>query len=460
LEVVKDKIEYEWVENLWQFKELDSYVIDKPFMFYLTFITEMLYYKDAEFRSSKSYESNFLDFKVLSTIYSQKNNLEFLIFSLDFIKQLESHRDPILWEGESLREILRQVLQNKRDTNQLFVLYHALAYSFQEESAENLYDYIRVVRNLIANTPDNSRREWPRLMSSLQSLITEMNVYEILAQDVDNLVGFNVEQRKEEIFKAKLIIDYPDFKKEIFKIEDDKYLAGHITNLLLAPFVLNETDFASDNLETTKYEVTKLAELANIYKCYKEFAKDDFRTVFGNLLISKIYYQTADSRLNCVGNYDTHPGMIMFAKQYAKSTNKNLEQFIISVQRDFINSMSTAYVDFTEIRNVKYQLYMYYIIGQRIYKDSYYDFFKNGNLNFGWLRKENGYKSHFSDGIDECPRFSIVNPIFQVYNQQFRYSLGLNPNNTISIEMIGGNKKRDAFRLIEEWASAEELATN
>jgi hypothetical protein len=81
LETVKDKIEYDWVDNLWEYRDANSYIIDSPFMAYLSFLTEMLYYKNAQTRA-KSYENNFLDFRVLKDIYSKEDNLKFLIFPL------------------------------------------------------------------------------------------------------------------------------------------------------------------------------------------------------------------------------------------------------------------------------------------------------------------------------------------------------------------------------------------
>ncbi len=50
LEQVKDKIEYAWVDNLWQYRDEESFVIDEPFMEFLSFITEMLYFKQGEYR--------------------------------------------------------------------------------------------------------------------------------------------------------------------------------------------------------------------------------------------------------------------------------------------------------------------------------------------------------------------------------------------------------------------------
>lgn len=455
LEEVKDKIEYSWVENLWDFRDYNSFIIDRPFMSYLSFVTEMIYYQGAEFRSANAYESNFLDLNVLSSIYSKRENIEFLIFSLDFLKDIKNHTTKILWDGASLKDILQQILQGKRDIAQWLIFYNVLAYNFEKKPTENLYDYIRVIRNLIENTADISRREWPRLIASLQSLISDQNVYEILKDDSDKLIGFNIDQRKEEVFKAKLFNNHSGCKVEIFKIEDHKYLRGRIITLLLAPFAVDESQFNNDRLEVVNYDENKLIELINIFDCYKEMGKNNFRDIFGNLLVTNVYYQTNDSRLNCMVNYQQHPGTIMLAKKYAENnSNLNLQQFVEKIQKEFITSLTNAYNSFDEIRNVKQQLYTYYIISERLYDRKFHDFFKNGNLNFGWLSKENGYKSQFANGIDQCIRFSFKNPIFQVYNQQFRYSLGINWNNTLEIEKIRENKKKKPLELIQEWASS------
>jgi len=74
-------------------------------------------------------------------------------------------------------------------------------------------------------------------------------------------------------------------------------------------------------------------------------------------------------------------------------------------------------------------------------------------LNFGWLAKETGYKSLFTKGIKDCQFFSNTNPIFQVYNQQFRYNLGINNNNTLDEEVIGIGNKKNTFKLLIDWAN-------
>ena len=72
------------------------------------------------------------------------------------------------------------------------------------------------------------------MISSLQNLISDQNVYELLSklEDENLLVGFNVDQRKEEIYKSKLFLLYPTFQNDIFKIEDNENFSGNISNIL------------------------------------------------------------------------------------------------------------------------------------------------------------------------------------------------------------------------------------
>lgn len=455
LEKVKDKIEYEWVDNLWEYRQKDSFIIDSPFMAYLSFVTEMLYYRNATFRV-KSHEDNFLDFRVLKDVYSVEENLNFLIFSYDFINEVKGYNENVLWEGESLQSlhgILKDILNNKRDTNQLFVYFLTLLYRFEGKSEENLSDFIRVVRNLIKNTDDNSRREWPRLISSLQNLISDKNVYIVLSelQDENMLIGFRVDQRKEEIFKGKLIQEFSEFKSLIFEIEDHKNFKGNITNILLALFFDLESKFEENELESLFYDDEHLNLLKEIFESYKEISQNEFNDIRGNLLITTAYSRTYETRLVC-SDLRKHPATLLFAKRYAKS-NLDLTNYIVKIQKNFILTLAKKIEDFSKIRQVKFQLYLYYIISERIYHQSYIQFFKNQNFNFGWLSKETGYKSLFSNGIEDCNYFPKDNPVFQVYKQQFRYNLGLNENNTLDIEIIGGSKKRNPFELIINWAS-------
>lgn len=454
LEEIKDKIEYEWVEHLWDFKENDSFLIDKPFLAYVNFITTMLYFKNAEFRSKNKYKANFLDFDLLAEIYCNPVHLKFLIFSLDAIKQILKRDEPFLWNGDSLKEILSKILVNKDDTNDKFIMYGLLQHSYQNKNQEHLIDYVRVVRNLIQNTPDNSRREWPRLIPSIENLITDKNVYVFLSSltNLDIMQGFSMEQRKEEVFKACLFQSFPDYKSKILEIGNSKNFQGNITNILLAPFASKEEDFG--DFDNKKYTEEKLDYLLSIFTAYIEIQENDFNRIWGDLITSSIYSQTYYQRLIYNEDYEKHPAILFFAKEFADAGSKlNLNDYLEQKHKNFVLKLCNEYDTLDEIKRVKLQLYLYYIIQNRIYKTNPSAFFKNRNFNFGWLRREKGFKSHFTNGIEGDDYFDVTNPIYQLYNQQFRYNLGLNPSNTLDIEILGGGKKKNPFQLIKKWAN-------
>ncbi|OBX21046.1 hypothetical protein A9996_18585 [Gelidibacter algens] len=191
--------------------------------------------------------------------------------------------------------------------------------------------------------------------------------------------------------------------------------------------------------------------LEEIFDSYKQLANKDFNKIWGNMLTTGLYSQTYESRLVFSHLYREHPAILILAKKFAKS-KLELNNYILKIQKEYILDLDKEYDDFSEIRNVKDQLYLYYILNERVFKLPLDNFFKNHNFNFGWLAKESGYKSLFSNGIDQCNSFPSKNPIFQVYNQQFRYNLGINRNNTIEIEVIGGTIKRNPFELLKKWA--------
>ncbi|WP_396147376.1 DUF262 domain-containing protein [Flavobacterium sp.] len=457
LESVKDKIEYKWVDNLWSYRISDSYVIDEPFMQFLSFITEMLYFKNAEFRAT-NYENDFLDFKLLKRIYSDEKNLLFLIFALDFIKHInEENKHNILWkQNTTLKDILKDMLVGKGDTNEMFILFSSINYFFNKKDESNHNDFIRVVRNLINNTKDNSRREWPRLLNSINNLIADENVYQVLLRinDSKDLIGFEVEQRHEEIFKAKLI-DYDlNVKKSLFAAEDVENFSGNISNLIISNYAIKKSDFEEFNLDDLEVDNFNLDNFNSTFEAYKEVSKNDFNLIWGDLLVTTLYYQTHDSRLLFHGDYKKRFEVIWFAKEFSKVCKKeSLNEYLINIQKQFILNLSKTNTHFEEIRESNKQLYLYYIMHIQIYGKEYKTFFKNG-YNFGWLAKVAKYKTLFTKGIVNCQYFPNSNPIYQTYKEQFRYNLGLNQKNALDEEIIGVGNKREPFALLIEWAKS------
>lgn len=453
---VKDKIEYAWVENLWKYREKDVYVTDIPFMNFLRFITEMLYYKQADSRERKD-KNEFLNLKVLLEIYSKEENLKFLIYALDTIPKIrEYNKDNLLWKDNStLADILTEITRAKGETIELFILYASIFFLFNGNDEKELKDYQTVVRNLVQNTKDKSAREWSKMIPTIELLVGSGNVYEYLDKltDTKKIIGFDNDQRDEEIFKSKLITRHPNQKELIHQIEDNPLIEGNISNFIYSTIGDTVTDLNNFKFTSVDVEHFDFKVLKNIYDAYCIISQNDFIEVWGDLINTELYYQTDYSRLDAVPFYKKHPAIVLFAKKYSKVlATKSLQEYIEMIQKQFIRETELSHANFEEIRNVKTQLYIYYIINKRIYNGNFNSFFKNGNINFGWLTKEPGYKSLFTKGIDGCQYFPNHNPIFQVYNQQFRYNLGINKNNTLDVEIIGNSNKKNPFDKIIDWS--------
>ena len=459
LEVVKDKIETNWVENLWPYKKKGTYVIDQCFMNYLRFITRCLYFRQAKPRA-ESYVEDFLDMSVLRTIYSVQDNTDFLQFALDIIPVIAKHdKGNLLWESNntSLADLLAVSLRGDNMTiDMTIILYSALIYLKQHGDIQELNSFVRIVRNLIYNTNDKSERDQPRILRSIDQFSTTVNVFNTIAVEEFKLEGLRESQCREEHFKALLRQHHVDVGELIEQIEDNINLRGNITSLLSAIYASSADDIASFELSDENVASFNLQRLKSLYEHYEHISQDDFSYVWGDLLDSMLYTHYKDSsRMIYDDNYSKNPAIIALTVAYTDSKKKDLETFLIDTEKKKIRRLSKKYEDLGEIRNVKQQLYIYYVLTRRIMNRSVYDFFGN-RWRIGWLEKEKGFTSLFHEGIEDDPRFSEPghNPIFQTYGSQFRYNWGLNEWHALPPEVVGANRPQKAFEKLLEWANS------
>ena len=294
LEEVKNKMETNWVENLWPYKKKGTYVIDQCFMNYLKFLTRCLYFKQAKPRA-ESYADDFLDMNLLRAIYSSPDNTDFLQFALDIIPVIAKHnKENLLWEnkGISLADLLTISLKGDNMTiDMMVILYSALKYLRCHGDIAELKNFVRVIRNLIYNTKDKSERDQPRILCSLERLSASDHVYETLAEEEFKLEGFRESQCREEHFKAQLRQQYIEAAETIELIEDNTWLRGNITNLLSGTYTSSAKNIESFELSDDKVKSFDLQRLRNLYEHYDRISQDEFSSVWGDLLDSTLYTQ-------------------------------------------------------------------------------------------------------------------------------------------------------------------------
>ncbi len=471
LDEIKDKMEYAWVSNFWDYRKPDLYVTDDCFMNYLQFITRMVYFKQAEYRSDKGYDNNFVDFRLLNNIYSKSENANFLIFAIDSIPFLGEQKDfPVSWTNKGKELTFGDILSNcikgeHMSIEHMFVLYAALVYTYEHQSqkmemgdlhfSEQINEFVRVIRNLIVNTSDKSEREHPRLINSIIELCNTDNFIEAIKNEGFNLKGFNDSQCTEENVKARIIQKYPSAKELIHKIEDNRSFKGNIMNIIASVYGDKEVQIKDFVFQKQHIDLFDEHKLENTYNVYKQLAKDDFNLVWGDLLDSSLYtHHISGGRLIYDYEYTKNSAIIALATRYSISKFDSLDEFLIQEEKKFIRNLSSKNEDLSQVSNVKTQLRLLYILCVRLMDCAIHEFFASGCYNFGWLQKETGYTSLFNHGINKDPWFSEKNPIFQTYNSQFRYNMGLSKEHALPCEIVGNGKPLKAWNKLIDWANS------
>lgn len=457
-EAFKDKIEYQWVSNLWEYRSKDSYVIDSCFMNYLQFITRMLYFRKEKARKKDGYETDFTSNKTLAQIYSISENLEDLIFALDELPSIRSiTTDNLLWEKEptTLAGIFNRIIKNAvNEVPEMVIAYSALSYWKKHKGDSNgIRELVRVVRNLIYNTNDRSERDQPTILRSVDKLCREVDTLNYLRKKGFNLEGFKNEQCEEEHFKALLIDNDKSIESLLRKIENDNYFGGNISSILAATYTSTSNKIDDFKFDDSLVDSFNKKRLGKIYNAYSEMKADGFNKLWGELITTSVYiWQKNYGRLVYDSNYNKKGSLLSLLWKYAQS-GKNIDDFLINWEKEKVSSILEKDPVPENIRNVKWQIYLLYVISRRIMGKSVKEFFSNG-YQFGWLSKENGYTSLYKAGIEGDPWFSEINPIFQTYSSQFRYNMGLYENHALPPEIVKGRPLK-IWKRLEEWVKSD-----
>ena len=461
IELIKDKMEYAWVNHLWPYRKHDKknpvFVTDDCFMNYFRFISEMLYFNQAKPRNESGYASDFSDFKLLGHLYSNPENVDFLMFALDAIPKLSQLKLSCVhfWQGRENQELSFSDILSRaiRGENLVFdnklVLYAAIAYIKKHGDCVLVKDYIRIVRNLIVNTDDKSERDRPRILSSIIKFAENKDPYLALKAADFKLEGLRESQCTEEHFKACI-----GLANEFAEIEDLALFKGNIKSLIAASYSPTEHKIADFSFDDSKIHSFNLEEFQTIYKSYCVVAENDFIGVWGDLIDSTMYCHIQSSgRLVYVEDYSKNAGVIALAADYAHSGIDVIEDYLIKREKDYVLKLASQNENMRTIDDVKKQLEILYIITRRILMKPISAFFHEW-YNFGWLQATKGFSSIFTSGIKNDPWFGEMNPIFQTYNYQFRYNWGLNKVHAIPVE-VSDEPQVGLLEDLIKWASEQ-----
>ena len=151
-------------------------------------------------------------------------------------------------------------------------------------NSKSFTEWMRVVRNIVQNATIDSASTYISAIGLIKELSEGCeNIYQYLSSNIVKS-GFASSQVKEEITKAKIIINKPDAKSVIQKIEDTNFCRGRIS------FPLYCIDFKIENDNLSEFDISKLEKVLNVInenfadlnkKLTDEF-KRAFLTIKGN----------------------------------------------------------------------------------------------------------------------------------------------------------------------------------
>lgn len=472
LSAIKEKMEYGWVDALWQYRPKDTHVTDHPFMKCLSFVTEVLHIKaykgEEDYKTPQPVMSKadpYTELSLIESVYQEQAHVTYLEQTLDCVENLKGIQYANLLKDSdektlSFQEILSQMLTDGLKTvNQRILLYTAIAYLQHHNTIDGIVPLLRVVRNLSTNTV-KQLRDLDKIYPSLDALVQVPNIYEYLAHLQGRILGFSDTQLEEEKAKAQLRLARPDVNTLLDEIED--FFSGKIFNLLcevaetktLNEWVEQPQRIDLDTLQRTFKAYQSLSEMPRIEvtqhsHLFKDTTHCGFREILGDLLMTDIYQEdTMRNRYQLRPDWRTARPMFHFIKGYANFCQEqrvslaleSLTAYCEKVEREKIQSLiDQTQGDLSSLTHPGKQLFVYYVITRRLMQLSAHDFFAYGEWgdranNFAWLslpsdQQDNPtYRSLFSQGIVLSKaegETASTRMIYQKYKDQFRYSYGL-----------------------------------
>lgn len=252
------KIDSVWMDLFWSYRIKTLKNIDESIYRFINFVAEFLFFRENPDAVSGDVR---MDFKFLNSVYAKKQNIDFLFNSLDFLSSLDdvSLFFDKLFDGLSTFDeynndyFLRAITNIGFEVKDRAILYAVLAVCNMTGtvySGGQLKDYLRVVRNLLftVRQPNQSKRiefttnlrlpnvsEYCRFIDAFAAELgstDNKSVYQILSEK--EFSGFSRDSIANEKIKGTLIVNNPELKLSIQRLEEHPDIQGNLSNFKLS----------------------------------------------------------------------------------------------------------------------------------------------------------------------------------------------------------------------------------
>lgn len=254
----KNNFDIKWNDLFWNTKPLEQTTVDSEYLNYFKtqFLADFLKDYDA-INQTKNQTTNFEDVNnqitilrdttsnplevfgdsvfLKDTINEYLNTLE--IFANCDLDDVDDNASVLLNKYLDKKKLSRFILQNSEVEKMTWwdiTLHYALQVYIKSYGINaSFYQWIRVVSNLIYNTPIESPKLFVEASQVIDKLIEEYqsqtNFYNFFSSlDKEEIDFFTATQVEEEIKKAQLIVENSSWENEFIVTENNKYFYGQI----------------------------------------------------------------------------------------------------------------------------------------------------------------------------------------------------------------------------------------
>lgn len=301
-EVIKDEglkerfhnsIDQEWSETIWKIvcnsklrnSNTDlAFVVDSCFMRFISFITDVLAFKEGVTITDVLSTSD-----ELKKVYETKKNLLFLFDTLDCIVALETRNSDfwnrlfyidkedfskvkcrLFFQNPNINLLEKCLFSYTKNSREFPLPEQLLLYACITQWLNKTADFeraARIVRNLVANSSNELRLE------SIGENFKEVERF-VLTRDFGSLIHFKTDQIKEEKEKQEIINGKQSFEEHIYELEDSDLFRGCISIFDIDGHFIERKDCFLQIFEERIVE-TEFKNRANLLLCFGDYTQDD-----------------------------------------------------------------------------------------------------------------------------------------------------------------------------------------
>ena len=326
------KIDGVWCDLFWKYcfddKNNFDKIVDTYFLNMIEYISKMLFYSTKYYKNITDENGeiikeeitlfDFTDFETVQIIFSEKDNIIFLIKTLDLFSshklKSKEHINSFFINIFSLTDVTdkislfdtknnlfeKLIFKDNFDQKDELLLFAIIFYhqKFEIEKltiSDNLIDYLRIIRNYVFAINQKGNNTQKDIYVSNLRVADNPVILNLIKQIADSSVNSNFKKlvknntnRREllnaEIFKLEYLANNTANKDSIFKLENHRYLKGNLQNFSLLLTADTDLQFVANSF----YEIWNDFPTEKVSKSLLSFS--DYSVFVGNCYFGDLWF--------------------------------------------------------------------------------------------------------------------------------------------------------------------------